>query len=154
MSDGTQRPEPRYVLDTSALVDLKNEYPPKLFPSLWSKFNALCSAGEIIAPREVRKEIELGSDELLDWVKEYSTIFLAPTASEGAFTGKLQVDNPNWVDPNGTKPMADPFVLAMAKDRDLPLISHDKKQLLHVAKQIGVKCVRIPELVEREGWKF
>jgi len=154
MSDAPEPPAPEYVLDTSALIDLKNEYPEKSFPSLWMKFNALCEVDLIISAREVRKEIEEGSDQLPAWVKARPSMFLAPTPEEARLVGSLQAQYPNWVDPTGTKPMADPFVLAMAKVRGIPLISHDKKHLLHVARKMNVECIRIPQLIALQGWQF
>ncbi|MBS1940234.1 MAG: DUF4411 family protein [Bacteroidetes bacterium] len=154
MSDAPEPPAPEHVLDTSALIDLKNGYPEASFPSLWSKFNALCDTGRIISAREVRREIEAGSDQLPAWAKARPSMFLMPTPEEAALVGSLQAQFPSWVDPTGTKPMADPFVLAMAKARGLPLITHDKKQLLHAARQLKVECIRIPQLIALQGWQF
>ncbi len=153
MSDEAQAQEPRYVLDSSALFDLKNDYPRASFPSLWSRFDALCAAGVIIAPREVRREIERGSDELPDWAQVHGHIFLPPTAAEASIVGQLQVRNPSWIPPSETKPIADPFLIAMASEKGLPLITHDTR-LMPFARDMEVECIRIPDLVSREGWQF
>ncbi len=153
MSDAPQPSEPRYVLDSSALFDLKNDYPPALFPSLWVKFNAIVADGAIIAPREVRREINLGSDELPEWARSYAHIFLAPTAAEAMIVGQLQLRNTSWISPSETKPIADPFLIAMASEKDLPLITHDTR-LMPFARGMEVECIRIPEFIAREGWAF
>lgn len=154
MSDSTEPPAPEFVLDTSFLIDLKNGYPEESFPSLWTKFNTLCEVDIIISAREVRREIEDGSDSLVQWVKERPSMFMTPLPEEAALVGRLLTENPNWVDPAGVKAQADPFVLAMAKVRGLPLLSHDRKQLLHVARILDVKCIKIPEFIAQQGWKF
>jgi len=53
-----------YIIDTSSLIEMKNRYPKKNFPSLWEKVEELISKNRLISPLEVRKEIEKGDDEL------------------------------------------------------------------------------------------
>jgi len=78
----------KYVLDTSSLIELKNKYRPATFKRLWTNFNELCDKRVIISVREVRKEIEKGSDMLVDWVAEHSSMFLTPnTATEAILIG-------------------------------------------------------------------
>src|SRR5438876_11179440 len=72
----------QYVIDTSALIDLKDQYPEKIFPGLWERFNEMCNQEKIIAPREVLREIKRGDDELLEWAEIYNHIFLEPCDSE------------------------------------------------------------------------
>lgn len=156
MSDAEQASEPRYVLDTSALIDLKDEYPRRAFPTLWQRIEELCDRGIIISVREVRREIERGSDELVPWVKARPDMFKMPTVEEAVMVGTLQDEHPSWVDPAGTNPDADPFVVAAAHCRDLVVITHEKpNKLLRVAaKRLEVRCLRIAELVAEEGWQF
>lgn len=156
MSDEEQPLEPKYVLDTSALIDLKNEYPQAAFPSLWQRIEELCDKGVIISVREVRREIERGSDQLVLWVKARPTMFKMPSVEEAILVGTLQDDHPSWVDPAGTNPDADPFVVAAAKCQDLIIITHEKpNKLLRVAaKRLELRCLRIAELVAEEGWQF
>ncbi|MBS4065458.1 MAG: DUF4411 family protein, partial [Chitinophagaceae bacterium] len=66
----------QYLLDSSALFDLKRDYPISIFPSLWDSFNNLCQNKIIVAPREVLREIKKGNDELVEWAHNFDEIFL------------------------------------------------------------------------------
>lgn len=92
----------KYVLDSSSLIELKNKYRPATFKKLWDNFNDLCDKRVIISVREVKREIEKGSDMLVDWVAEHSGIFFTPaTADEAILIGQLQERYPHWVDLTG-----------------------------------------------------
>lgn len=151
-------PDPfRYVLDTSALVDLKRNYQPAVFKTVWNRFNALCDSRAIISCREVYNEIKRGSDWLLDWVDVHEAIFLTPaTAEEAALIGSLQERYPFWIDPNSDRPAADPFVIACAAVHHLPIIQHElaNRHLPRVAKEMSLECIRLDDFFVREGWEF
>ncbi|MGI8952714.1 MAG: DUF4411 family protein [Chitinophagaceae bacterium] len=116
----------KYVIDSSALFDLKRNYPLNVFKGVWEKFNGLCKAQIIISVREVYNEIKRGSDWLKDWADEYHAIFLEPTSlEEYKLIGTLQEKYPSWIDVNSDKPAADPFVIASAYVRKLNIIQHE-----------------------------
>jgi len=67
----------KYVFDSDSLIDLFKHYYPKTFLTLWEKFHALVSAGDLISVREVYKEIGSSEDSLASWAKEQkNTLFL------------------------------------------------------------------------------
>ena len=68
----------QYVIDSSALFDLKNNYPERIFGKLWELFNEMFERKQIVAPLEVYKEIKKGDDELVEWAEEYKDNFLEP----------------------------------------------------------------------------
>ena len=47
----------KYVFDSDSLINLFRHYYPERFPTLWEKFDALVSGGELISVREVYNEI-------------------------------------------------------------------------------------------------
>lgn len=102
----------KYVIDSSALFDLKRNYPPATFPGVWDKFNKMCDKLKIISVREVYNEIKRGSDWLLDWADKYEKIFLKPTLEEQNILDYLQNKYINFVDANSDRPTADPFIIA------------------------------------------
>ena len=156
------QPPYEYVLDSSALFDLKRQYPERIFPGVWEKFNELCSRKQIVAPREVLFEIQKGNDELLDWADTYSHIFIEPI-EEKEFDLIQQILDfypPEIITKNSVgKPWADPFVIACAKHYNIRIIQHeitDPKQykIPSIAKKLDVHCDRLTDLFEREGWTF
>jgi hypothetical protein len=149
----------KYVIDTSALIDLKKDYPPEVFRGLWDKFNQLVRSRVIISVREVYNEVKKGSDFLLDWVDKYESCFLYPTAAELAIVGRLQNEFEHLVDYNSDRPNADPLVIASAETYKIKIIQHEqvqsnKHKIPFVAKQLGLTCIRLPELFLAEGWQF
>jgi hypothetical protein len=55
----------KYVFDSSSLINLFWHYYPERFPTLWQKFDALVSEGEIGSVREVFNEIGVSEDSLV-----------------------------------------------------------------------------------------
>jgi len=64
-----------YCIDTSSLIDLK-KFPQDIFPSLWQSIERLANEKRLIAPIEVKKEIEKKDDELKQWVKRNNIFIL------------------------------------------------------------------------------
>ena len=71
------QPPYQYVIDSSALFDLKNQYPQQIFKGLWDSFNEMCRQQQIVAPREVLREIKRDKQV---------------TASHESFERKLEAD--------------------------------------------------------------
>jgi hypothetical protein len=156
------QPPYEYVLDSSALFDLKRLYPEKVFPGVWEKFNELCEKKSIIAPREVLFEIQKGNDELLEWIKNYPDIFIEPT-EEKEFDLIQQVLTfypPEIITKNSTgRPWADPFVIACAKHYNIRIIQHEvsdpnQYKIPAIAKKLDIHCHRLVDFFDREGWMF
>ncbi|MDR3695094.1 DUF4411 family protein [Mucilaginibacter sp.] len=115
----------KYVIDSSALFDLKRNYPPTVFKGVWGNFERMCSSLEIISVREVKIEVEKGMDWLVEWAKDHSKIFLEPTLEELIHVGELQEKYPHLIDYNSDRPAADPFVIACAKRYNIKIIQHE-----------------------------
>ena len=147
----------KYVIDSSALFDLKKNYPPNVFKGVWDNFHRLCDERIIISVREVYNEIKRGSDWLVEWADQHDKIFLEPqTVEEFKLIGELQEKNPSWIDANSDKPAADPFVIACAVTNKITIIQHESshRNLPLIAKGLGVNCIRLQELFEIEKWEF
>jgi len=149
----------KYVIDSSALFDLKKNYPPTVFKGVWDNFEKMCHSLEIISVRDVKVEVEKGMDWLVGWAKEHSRIFLEPTFEELVLVGELQEKYPHLIDYNSDRPAADPFVIACAKRYNLKIIQHEriqnnKQKLPFVARQEGIECILLTQLFELEKWEF
>jgi hypothetical protein len=72
----------RFSIDTSSLVAAWAErYPIDVFPSFWDRLAALIGTGELVACREVLRELERRDKNLHAWCK----------ARDGFF---VEIDNP------------------------------------------------------------
>lgn len=154
------QPPYQYVIDSSALFDLKNNYPVRIFPGLWERFNDMWGQKQIVSTREVLREILRGNDELNDWSKEYEENFLEPCEDEMELLNEvIQLYPPHILQKIGTSVWADPFVVSCAKYYALPIIQHEvvdanQFKIPPIAKKMGVKCMRLIEFFEDEGWQF
>ena len=66
-----------YSLDSSVLITAwRRNYPPDVFPTLWSNLAELIEDGLIVASVEVRTELEKKDDEILAWTKKREHMYL------------------------------------------------------------------------------
>jgi len=71
------KPETIYCIDTISLLEgWDRYYPHDLFLGLWARLGALVEAGRLIAPDEVRFELEKKSDGAIKWAKQQKGLFV------------------------------------------------------------------------------
>lgn len=120
----------------------------------------MCEERQVVAPREVLREINRGNDELLSWAEDHIGIFLEPSEEEVTIIQQLFEYYPMEIRAKySTRPWADPMVIACAKYYRLPIIqeeSNDARQykIPPLAAKLGVKCVRLVGFFEDAGWHF
>lgn len=154
------KPPYQYVIDSSALFDLKDFYPERIFRGLWERFNEMCEQQLIIAPREVLREIKRGNDELVDWANDHAGIFLEPCDEEQLLNQKILAVYPEKeIIKYSTRPWADPLVIACAKYYGLVVIQHESTdpnqfKIPPVAKKFDVNCIRLIEFFDEQNWAF
>jgi thiol-disulfide isomerase/thioredoxin len=150
----------QYIIDTSALFDLRKNYPERIFPTLWENFNEMCRYKYIVAPREVLREIKKGNDELLEWSDLFQDIFLEPCDEEIPIIQEIMSQYPEHIiEKYSTRPWADPLVISGAKHYNIPIIQHENSdssqyKIPSVAKNFKIKCIRLVDLFDDQSWKF
>ena len=149
----------QYVIDSSALFDLKNQYPSHIFSSVWERFNEMVLENKIVSTREVLREISKGNDELIEWAKENVDFFLEPSNEELFIMQDIMQTKytQREIDKYSTRPWADPFVISCAKHFRLPLIQHEKNdpfKIPTICKTLDVECLTLIEFFEEENWTF
>jgi ribosomal protein S8 len=136
----------------------------------------------LIAPIEVKKEIEKGDDKLKNWVrsKKRNKMFIKPDSSQvekvkeilSRFGFLSKSEKPDELS-------ADPWLIALAaknneeEDKKNPLFQREcnyiyKKNYIVVTEEskrkpekipavcneIGIECINLIEMLEREKWEF
>jgi len=150
----------QYLLDSSALFDLKRDYPISIFPSLWDSFNNLCQNKIIVAPREVLREIKKGNDELVEWAHNFDEIFLEPVDEEVEILQQVMSIYPaNILQKYSTGIWADPLLVAAGKYYNIPIIQHESTdpnqyKIPSVAARFGVRCIKLIHLFDEQSWRF
>lgn len=153
-----------YCIDTSALVDLRIDYPPRVFSdTVWAALERLVAEGRLIAPREVRRELAKQDDEVHRWVRQRSTnMIVNPDVAQQNLLRQIMTDFPEWVDHASGQPVGEPWVIALARTLN-PLgcvIAHEivggpgARKIPNVCRRYSLECIRLPDLFLREGWSF
>jgi hypothetical protein len=151
-------PPYQYAIDTSAIIDLKNQYPRSVFETLWGNFEEMCLDKRIISIREVKRELHRGLDELLNWSNEFDEMFLEPEEKEVEFISKIY-DHYSEAEKQKhlTSLWADPLIIGCAAHYGITLIHQEKGgqfKIPNVSKAFGVDCMTLPIFFENEGWRF
>lgn len=155
-----------YVIDSSALIDLKDLYPKSVFENVWSKLTNLIQINRMISSTEVFREIKKKEDDLLSWCKANSRMFVGTNEEHLKIVEEIMKKYPKLVKHDTLHPVADPFVIAVAKvlkdqnlDAPIPIVvTHEKREenvkMPTVCIEYGVENMRLLEMFEAEGWKF
>lgn len=155
--------QPKYTIDTSALLTLMNEgekYEKKVFKNLWNDFCKLCKDGIIVSHIEVFKEIKNGGmKEHIEWAKANENIFqyynLNGEVEVIREIGKMDAGFVKFLEQGKQKSVhADPWVVAQAKVEGLIVIIEERQnknyRIPHVCRTLGVRSIDILGLVKEE----
>lgn len=153
---------PIYCVDTSALIDLPRNYPQVVFPPVWSSLEQLIVADRLIAPKEVLRELAKKDDAVHKWAKANGQMFVTLDAPQQALLSQIMNDYQGWVDVSTTTPVADPFVIALARSGGSSrcVVSHENAggpgavKIPNVCQRYTVEHIRLVDVFVKEGWTF
>lgn len=158
-----------FIFDTSAFINAwRFHYPPSVFEGVWATLGEAMDTGRIVAPIEVLVELEARSgDDLHVWAKAHRTAFLEPGTGIGRQMDRIRGFAPHWFKGAG-RHEADPFVVAMALESHLPLVTYEgvafsgdptnvkgkNRSMPIVCSQLGVQSLIPPEALVSIGAHF
>ena len=154
-----------YVFDNSPLSALFKNYYRSVFRTLWQGFDALVDKGRILSTREVPREIEDSSiDVLRNWAEQHKDIFATPTAEEAAFVARIYEVQHFQQNIEAKKLLkggknADPFVIARAAITDGTVVTMERfkdnaAKIPNICRHFNIRCMTLEEFMEAEGWTF
>ena len=150
-----------YCIDTSSLIAAWNErYPRRNAPGFWSSLEGAIGEGEIVSPIEVRHEVERRDGDLLDWLKVRGELFV-DLEQDIQLEARAILRQFPWLTKGILgRTVADPFVIALAKARNLTVVTEEgpggerKPQIPYVCQQLGVPCINLLGLIQTEDWRL
>ena len=155
---------PPYVIDTSALIDLEQEYRRKTFPTLWTRLEALASQGSLVCPSEVDRELLQRSVDLQKWIRQHGVVappqtVVAIAADATALDAKYPELKRGRRSARPKPASADPWVIALARHLHGTVICNEKgsatvqivRAIPEVCLREGIRCLRLPEFFEDLG---
>ena len=153
-----------YVFDTGAFIHLFKFYYTETFESLWKKFDELVKDGKIISVMEVRRELENHGDDLAEWVKNHTEIFLKPNQDEVNVVAHIYSNlnfehNIKKQDKMQYCNEADPFVVAKAKVlgykvESTEVYKNGGAKVPNLCEYEGVQHLSVQDFMNEENWKF
>jgi len=163
-------PENLYVIDTSSLINLARWNPHDMYVTVWQNVEGLVSDGRLVAPQAVLDEISVGSDQLALWAKRHKMMFKTLTRTQITQATKILKDWPSLAEPDKESTVADPFVVALALDKNTSptLMEVGRSRVVvcdessrrgrikipHVCSSLGVTCITALDMFRTEGWQF
>jgi hypothetical protein len=153
-----------YVFDTNIFITLQNFYPSR-FPTIWNRINKLTDNGELLSLREVWKELEIKAvDFIIEWMEQYRHIFRIPTNEECMVVSQIfqQKQYQGLVRRDSILkglPVADPFVIALAKVNEGCVVTQESLRLggariPTVCLDLKVECINLEGFLEKENLKY
>lgn len=150
-----------YCFDTSAFLECWTRYyPPDIFPGLWDKLSDLAAYKQIVAPEEVRRELEKQEDDLTLWVQQRPHIFVPLDSAVQTSVREVLARHPFLVKATSNRNQADPFVIAVARAQGLTVVTEEKggtptkPKIPSVCQDFNVRCVGVVQFIRDQGWTF
>lgn len=149
-----------YCIDTSSLIAAWQErYPIEVFPTLWTKIEALIDAGRMVAPIEVLNEMKRRSDELHTWLKGRKGMFRELDDAVQVEAAQILAEFPRLVGERKLRTSADPFVIALARVEGWQLVTDERPtanlnrpNIPDVCAKIGMTTIDILQVIRAEKW--
>ncbi|MCR4611179.1 MAG: DUF4411 family protein [Lachnospiraceae bacterium] len=163
-----------FLVDSNTFITpFRLYYSFDLVPSYWKELKKYLDSGSIVVLDLVKKEIEGGKDELSEWLSGVDDLIVVPKVTEQTVKSYQEVMRfvsssgyykesalSSWAPSN----VADPWLIASAKTNGYTLVTEEKKsgglskknpnkyaKIPDVAEQLGVKTIRIYDMMRRLG---
>lgn len=130
-----------------------------MFPGLWDKLNLLAGYG-LVAPEEVRVEIEKKDDGLHKWVKARPQLFIPLDTGIQQAARYVLAKYPLLVKASAQRTQADAFVIAVAQVQRIAVVSEErggginKPKIPSVCRELGIRCIDVIQFIREQGWTF
>lgn len=151
----------KYVFDSNIFISLQRRQPIDVFPSLWNKIDELMEAGIIISSIEVYEEIMIGEDELVKWVKARKNYFFQTTVPIQEDVRTILASHRGLVEGGKKKNLADPFVIALAKQEQCKLVTEEvhtrdirSPKIPDVCDVYQIECIDFIGFAREENFTF
>jgi hypothetical protein len=148
-----------YSFDTIAFIESwHRRLPPATFPTFWERLDVLINGRSVQAVDEVREEVARRDDELKQWLKTRSHLFvpLEPDIQQATRTVLERAER--LVGAGSGRSAADPFVIALALARAGVVVTEEQRRgpnkIPAVCDGLGVRCLSTVEFIQEQGWIF
>jgi len=153
--------QPKYVIDTSSLLELPFSYPKDNFPGVWQKIEELIDEGKMISSEEVLIELGRKDDDIFRWAKDKKESFFPIDKDIQIAVTKILTTHGNIVSLRGNKSNADPFIIALASIQACTIVTQEtptgnpaRLKIPDVCNDLKIECLTLVGLLKREELKL
>jgi hypothetical protein len=118
------------------------------------------SDGTLLAIDEVARELERKDDGLFEWVKAHETMVISIDGAVQARLTQIMGKYGRLVDTRRNRSGCDPWVIALAQERGLTVVTAEKPtgsltrpKIPDVCQDLGIDCIDLIGPFRRLGWK-
>lgn len=144
----------KYVLDSNVFINMQRHHPLDVFGSLWAKMSDAIDSGIVISCEEVLDELSIGNDDLIKWAKLRNGAFLTSGADIQRIVREILQKYPALVTGTRKANSADPFVIALARQKGYTLVSDEAWagngqpiKIPNVCEAYGVRLIRFVDFL-------
>ena len=144
----------KYVLDTNVFINMQRHHPFDVFGSLWAKMADVIDSGTVISCGEVLDELSIGNDELIRWAKLRNGMFVTSGADVQRIVREILHKYPELLTGTRKANSADPFVIALAKQKGCTLVSDETwagsgqpVKIPNVCESYGVRLIKFVDFL-------
>lgn len=143
-----------FSVDTSGWLDgWQRHYPPDVFPTLWKKIEEEIERKTIFSSEEVYIELAKKADDLHGWIQAHKQMLVPSEERIQLRVGELLGKYPRLVDTLKNRSAADPFVIAVAVEKRLTLVtgeiggSAERPKIPYVCGIEDIRCISFLEMI-------
>jgi len=102
-------------------------------------------------------ELSEKDDEIYKYAKQMRNLFVTPNKAQQDLITQIQNQFPTWVQTNASKNRADPFVIALAIDAQLTVVTMEKGgspsniKIPYVCRELEVKCIHFFDFLRQKN---
>jgi hypothetical protein len=148
---------PTYSFDTNIFISRRHYYPPDIFQNFWKQIELVIGHKEVIASEMVLVELSEKDDEIFNYAKQMRNIFVTPNRAQQDIVTQIQNQYPDWIKSNAPKNRADPFVIALAIDAGLTVVTMEKggsqtaPKIPYVCQEWEVGCIHFFDFLRQNN---
>lgn len=151
-----------YSFDTSVILNGRRDLlPPTVFPAVWNDVERAITDGEVRAVDVVRDELARRDDEVNQWARTQSDLFVPLDQDIQRATAEVLANHQRLMGRGGGRNAADPFVIALAIARSGVVVTEEslsgnlaKPRIPDVCQALGVPCINLVGFLQRQGYSY